>query len=73
MSTVAVDINQLSRDQQLDLLDQLWERLGRDPQALRLTHSQRQELDRRLDALEADGPVGIPWDEVVAQIRARSR
>ena len=22
------------------------------------------ELDRRLDALEAEGPVGIPWDQV---------
>jgi putative addiction module component (TIGR02574 family) len=73
MSTVAVDINQLSRDQQLDLLDQLWERLGRDPQALPLNDTQQQELDRRLDALEADGPVGIPWDEVVAHIRARRR
>ena len=68
-----MDINQLTRDEQLDLLDQLWEQLGRDPKALPLSDAQRQELDRRLDDLEASGPVGIPWEELVAQIRARSR
>src|SRR5947208_14116390 len=26
-------------------------------------------LDRRLDELEAEGPVGIPWDEVLSRIR----
>ena len=26
-------------------------------------------LDRRLDDLEAEGPVGIPWDEVLSRIR----
>lgn len=68
-----MDISQLTRDEQFDLLDQLWEHLGRDPKALPLSDAQRQELDRRLDDLETDGPVGIPWDELVAQIRARSR
>jgi putative addiction module component (TIGR02574 family) len=68
-----MDISQLTRDEQFDLLDQLWENLGRDPKALPLSDVQRQELDRRLDDLDADGPVGIPWDELVAQIRARSR
>jgi hypothetical protein len=29
-------------------------------------------LDRRLDELEAEGPTGLSWDEVVAQVRARS-
>ncbi len=26
------------------------------------------ELDRRLDALEAEGPVGIPWERVRAKL-----
>jgi len=41
--------------------------------ALPLTSSQQEELDRRLDELEAEGPTGLSWDEVVAQARARSR
>lgn len=71
MGNPALDLSRLSRDEQFDLLDQLWEALGRDPNALPLTEPQRAELDRRLDDLEADGPVGLTWDEVVAQARAR--
>ncbi len=73
MGKAAVDINELSRDEQLELLDQLWESLGRDPGILPLTQAHRQELDRRLDDLEHEGPVGIAWDDLVEQIRARSR
>lgn len=73
MGKPALDITRLSRDEQLELLDRLWENLGRDPEAFPLTESQREELDRRLDELEAEGPTGLTWDEVVAQARARVR
>lgn len=68
----ALNIADLSRDEKLDLLDRLWESLGQDPEALPLTSSQREELDRRLDELHAEGPTGLSWDEVVAQSRARA-
>jgi putative addiction module component (TIGR02574 family) len=73
MGKAAVDIDKLSRDQQLELLDQLWQSLGRDPGILPLTQAHRQELDRRLDDFDEEGPVGIAWDDLVEQIRARSR
>ena len=66
-----MDVTRLSRDEQFELLDQLWEALGRDPGALPLNDAQKAELDRRLDDLEAEGPVGLTWDEVVAHARAR--
>ena len=59
------------RSPQAELLDQLWESHGRSPNALPLSEPQKGELDRRLDDLEAEGPVGLTWDEVVAQARAR--
>ncbi len=71
MGNPALDLRRLSRDEQYELLDQLWEALGRDPNALPLDETQRAELDLRLDDLEAEGPVGFTWDEVVAQARAR--
>jgi putative addiction module component (TIGR02574 family) len=71
MGTPALDVSRLSREEQFDLLDQLWEALGRDPDALPLSDAQKAELDRRLDDLEAEGPVGLTWDEVVAHARAR--
>jgi putative addiction module component (TIGR02574 family) len=36
-----------------------------------LSDAQTVELDRRLDELEAEGPVGLTWDEVLAHVRAR--
>lgn len=69
----ALNVAELSRDEKLELLDRLWESLGQDPKALPLTISQREELDRRLDELEDEGPTGLSWDEVVARARARSR
>jgi putative addiction module component (TIGR02574 family) len=34
-----------------------------------LTEAQRSELDRRLDDMDADNTLGIPWDQVLKQIR----
>jgi putative addiction module component (TIGR02574 family) len=39
--------------------------------AVPLTPQQREELDQRLDDLEQSGPEGIPWDEVLRNIRKR--
>ena len=73
MGKPAVDLSLLSEDERFELLDRLWESLGRDQRALPLSAAQQAELDRRLDNLDAEGPVGIPWDDVIAQIRARAR
>jgi putative addiction module component (TIGR02574 family) len=66
----AVDVQALSREEQLALLDELWEVLGRDPDVLPLTDEQRRDLGERLDALEREGPVGLSWAETLAHVRA---
>jgi len=69
----AIDVRQLSRDQRLDLIEQLWESLSDEERdSLPLTLEQERELDRRLDALEREGPVGISSDELRRQVRGRS-
>lgn len=73
MGTPAVDIERLSREEQLELLDQLWESLGRDPGALPLSEDQLRDLDQRLDELDREGPTGVSWDEAVRQIRAKPK
>ena len=70
--SLAADIVKLDPAERLDLLEQLWDSLAVTPGALRLTNGQHEELDRRLDALDAEGPSGIPWDEVMQRIRNRS-
>lgn len=71
MGTVA--IGELSVEERLRLLEELWESLTATPEAIPLTSAQREELDRRLDELDRDGPVGIPWEEVLDRIRRRAR
>jgi putative addiction module component (TIGR02574 family) len=73
MSKPEVDIAGLSAEERLSLLERLWDSLAATPEAIPLTELQREELDRRLDELDAEGPVGIPWDEVLSRIRNRGR
>jgi len=69
----SIDVASLSFEERLRLLDELWESLSAMPEAIPLTRAQREELDRRLDELDREGPVGVPWDEVLARIRGRVR
>jgi putative addiction module component (TIGR02574 family) len=68
-------IEALSPAERLDLLERLWDSLSDTPARIPLTEPQRAELDRRLDALQEDldqgNVLGVPWDEVVRQIRTR--
>jgi putative addiction module component (TIGR02574 family) len=73
MSKRELDIASLTPEERLDLLEELWDSLGAASEAIPLTEAQRAELDRRLDDLEREGPVGIPWDEVLGRIRSRGR
>jgi putative addiction module component (TIGR02574 family) len=68
-----IAIADLSPEERLRLLERLWESLSQTPEAIPLTSAQREELDRRLDELDRDGPVGIPWEEVLGRIRSRAQ
>jgi putative addiction module component (TIGR02574 family) len=69
----AIDVGQLSRDERPDPIEQLWDSLSeKERESLPLTAEREQELDRRLDAVEREGPVGISPDELHRQVRSRS-
>ena len=67
MSKPALNIDSLSSEERLRLIEELWESLRESPEAIPLTDAQREELDRRLDDLERSGPEGIPWDWTFAK------
>lgn len=67
----SIDVSKLSTEDKLKLLDQLWESLSDTPGAIPVTDAQYAELNSRLDELDREGPVGIPWDEVLDRIRSR--
>jgi putative addiction module component (TIGR02574 family) len=70
MSTI--DIHKLSLEERLKLLEQLWDSLSDTPEAIPITDAQHEELNRRLDDLDREGPVGISWNEVLDRIRNRA-
>jgi len=71
MARPSIDIAGLSPEERLRLIEDLWESLRMTRGALPLTGAQREELDRRLDEVGGDGADGIPWDEVLREIRRR--
>lgn len=71
MGHAALNLDDLSPEEQLDLLGELWDRLSRRPASLPLSAEQQEELDRRLDALEADARAGRTLGRSWSEIRNR--
>jgi putative addiction module component (TIGR02574 family) len=69
MAKPALNLADLSLDEKLELIDDLWTSI--DFSELPLTPEQRSELDRRLDRLELEGPVGVPWEQVRAEMTTK--
>jgi putative addiction module component (TIGR02574 family) len=71
MAKLEIDINKLSAEERLDLIEELWDSLSADPSKIPLTDAQARELDRRLAEMDQDESLGIPWETVLAHIRER--
>lgn len=62
MSRPAVDIETLTPAERLDLIELLWDSLSEDD--VPITDAQRGELEHRLNALDREGPIGVPWEQL---------
>lgn len=62
---------QLSLDEQLELVEALWDTIADQAGMLPITLAQAAELDRRLAEHEAHPDDVVPWQEVKAAARAR--
>jgi putative addiction module component (TIGR02574 family) len=71
MARLEIDINKLTPQERLDLIEELWDSLCVDPGKIPLTDAQAQELDRRVAEMDQDDSLGIPWEKVLAKIRER--
>ena len=71
MSIALDELRQLPVPERIQLVEDLWDSIASDQHALALTPEQQTELDRRLDAYEADGAAGRLAEYVVADIRRR--
>ena len=64
----ALGIDKLTIAERLAILDDLWENIASEPDRVPLLDSQREDLQRRLNAIEADPDRGSTWDEVKARL-----
>ena len=65
------EIETLSVEERLSLIERVWDSLSETSTHVPITDSQREELDRRIDELEREGPVGIPWEDLLDEIKSR--
>ena len=61
----------LPLEDRLRLVEDLWDSIAADREALPLTEEQRAELDRRLDVFETDADGGRLASEAIAEIRRK--
>jgi putative addiction module component (TIGR02574 family) len=54
-------------DDRVRLVHDLWDRLVGEGYEREITPEMKAELDRRIDELDRDPGVGIPWDQVKAR------
>ena len=63
------DVKRLSPEERIELAEELWDSLTEEEIAL--TPEQLEELERRRDRLEREGPRGRPWRDVLSEIEKR--
>ena len=64
-------LQELPVEERIRLVEDLWDSIAADQQALRLTIEQKAELDRRLDAYQSNGDRGRLATDVVADVRRK--
>jgi putative addiction module component (TIGR02574 family) len=65
------NIGNLSIEERIRLVEDVWDSIAADQQSLALTQEQKTEIDRRLLALERDGDSGRHAAEALADIKNR--
>jgi len=67
-----IDIDGLSRDEKLDLMERLWESLTSDQEDVPIPTWHLELVHQRLDQFERDGDYGVPAEEALARLRGRN-
>jgi putative addiction module component (TIGR02574 family) len=70
-SNTPIDLSHLSPADRIHLVQDLWDSIRADAQAVPLTAEQRAELQRRDAEMESGAVRGIPWEEVKKSLLTR--
>lgn len=64
MSTVVAEILEMSVDDRLRIVEDIWDSIAADSKDLKVSDELRQELDRRLEAYKEDPDAGVTWEDL---------
>jgi putative addiction module component (TIGR02574 family) len=68
-TSVLSEIDRWPADGRVELVQRVWDQLAETGWQPTLTDDQKAELDRRLQALEADPTDVVTWDAIVEHLR----
>jgi putative addiction module component (TIGR02574 family) len=65
----SLGIDQLTVAQRILLVEEIWDSIAADTESMPLTEAQKQDLDRRLAAYEANPSAVSSWEDVKARLQ----
>ena len=66
-------LERLSTIEKLELMHELWDSISAEVEQFPLTEGQKQEIDRRWAAFEANPESAIPWEQIEQEALNRFR
>ena len=73
MGTLDVEIAKLSIAERIQLVEDLWDGIASEaPDSVSLTPEQRAEIERRLEAHDADSSAAVSWESVRSELFKRN-
>lgn len=70
-SNLKKKIKNLSISARIILAEEIWDSIAEENQSFELSSSQKEELDRRLEALKQNPKAGRSWEEIKAEFIGR--
>ena len=73
MNQTIDEFRKLSVTERIQLVEDIWDSIAVDsPDAVQLTPAQREEIQRRLQAHDADPSTAVPWEQVRSELFKRN-
>lgn len=69
----SLGLDRLTKEERLALVEEIWNGIAADPNPFPLTESQAAELQRRMNAYQADPDDVVPWETVRDEALKRLR
>ncbi len=67
----AADALTLSIPERIQLVEDIWDTIAIEPEAIELTEEEKRMIDERLEAYHRNPDLGSPWEDVYKRIVAK--